>query len=96
MINYEKLKRAQSSVNIQPSKQSDGPAVSNRVERLYDFSRDGYLQNDELKDFYKDVIASVKNKGKFQVSSDLLKQFDADNDGQISLSETNSIASQIN
>ncbi|MGE0269215.1 MAG: EF-hand domain-containing protein [Candidatus Omnitrophota bacterium] len=72
------------------------PAVTNRVERLYDLNRDGFLQKDELKDFYKDVVSSVKNKGKFKVSSELLKNFDADNDGQISLYEINDISSQLN
>lgn len=79
----------------QASAQTD-PAVTNRVERLYDLNRDGFLQKDELKDFYKDVVSSVKNKGKFQVSSELLKNFDANSDGQITLYEINDISDQIN
>lgn len=91
---YQKPK-ASSKAAAQSSGEA-GPAVTNRVERLYDLNRDGFLQKAELSDFYKDVVSSVKNKGKFEVSSDLLKQFDADQDGQITMYEVKEISKQIN
>lgn len=110
MINYKRRNQKQGVVSsssyqpkantmASPAKQIStdaGPAVTNRVERLYDLNRDGYLQKTEVNDFYKDVVSSVKNKGKFQVSSDLLKGFDADKDGQITMYEIKEISNQIN
>ncbi|MBZ0165669.1 MAG: hypothetical protein K8I00_02600 [Candidatus Omnitrophica bacterium] len=78
-------------------KKSQGePLVTNRVERLYDLNRDGLLQPDEVADFYKDVVSSVRNKGDFQVSSELLRNFDENKDGRISRYEIQDIANQIN
>ena len=72
------------------------PQVSNRVERLYDLNRDGILQKDEVADFYRDVVSSVRNKGKFKVSSDLLKTFDVNNDGEIGRYEVSGLVNQLN
>lgn len=72
------------------------PQVSNRVERLYDLNRDGILQKGEVSDFYRDVVSSVRNKGKFKVSSDLLKTFDVNNDGEIGRYEIGGLVNQLN
>ncbi len=110
MINYKRRNQKQgvvSSSSYQPKANSlansakqtstdTSPAVTNRVERLYDLNRDGFLQKTEVNDFYKDVVSSVKNKGQFQVSSELLKGFDADKDGQITMYEIKEISNQIN
>lgn len=80
-----------------PNKNVSGdPLVTNRVERLYDLNRDGYLQSEEVNDFYKDVVSSVENKGSFRVSSELLRNFDANQDGRISRYEVGEITNQIN
>lgn len=78
------------------AKNQGEPLVTNRVERLYDLNRDGFLQQDEVADFYKDVVSSVRNKGDFQVSSELLRNFDENKDGRISRYEIQDIANQIN
>ncbi len=75
---------------------STEPRVTNRVERLYDINRDGMLQQSEVTDFYKDVVSSVRNKGRFKVSSDLLKTFDTNNDGEISRYEVGGLVRQLN
>lgn len=92
---YQKKSNTIASSKTQGPTEMD-PAVTNRVERLYDLNRDGLLQKAEIKDFYKDVVSSVKNKGKFEVSSELLKGFDADKDGQITMYEIKEISNQIN
>ncbi len=92
-INYY---RGDFSPSAKTEQQSDNPRVTNRVERLYDLNRDGYLQPEEVNDFYKDVVSSVRNKGSFQVSSDLLRNFDANQDGRISRYEVGEISNQIN
>ena len=88
--------RYQNRPKMTAKAESMDPKVTNRVERLYDLNRDGALQKTEVNDFYKDVVSSVKNKGTFRVSTDLLKQFDANDDGKISRYEIKSIADQIN
>lgn len=70
---------------------SSNPRVSSRVERIYDWNRDGRLQMDEIKEMYGDVVASVDRRGSFSVSSDLLKPFDGDSNGQITRYELDSI-----
>lgn len=92
---YQAKSNTIASSKTQSSTETD-PAVTNRVERLYDLNRDGLLQKAEVKDFYKDVVSSVKNKGKFEVSSELLRGFDADKDGQITMYEIKEISNQIN
>lgn len=92
-INY--YRRDYQDVGSQAQVSSD-PQVTNRVERLYDLNRDGYLQSDEVNDFYKDVVSSVRNRGSFRVSSDLLKGFDANRDGRISRYEITEITNQLN
>ncbi|VAW13401.1 hypothetical protein MNBD_BACTEROID05-832, partial [hydrothermal vent metagenome] len=67
---------------------TDDPKVSTRIERIYDMDRDGNLQEDEILEFFSDVVDSVKKKGRFLVSSDLLKSFDTNSDGKISRYES--------
>ncbi len=67
---------------------SSNPNVSTRIERIYDMDRDGRLQKDEILEFFSDVVDSVKKKGRFLVSSDLLKFFDENSDGKISRYES--------
>ena len=72
------------------------PRVKDRIERIYDLNRDGVLQQGEIIDMYKDVILSVNRRGSFVVSSDLLKGFDKDDDGQIGRAEASDIENIIN
>lgn len=67
---------------------TSNPKVSTRIERIYDMDRDGNLQEDEILEFFSDVVDSVKKKGRFLVSSDLLKSFDTNSDGKISRYES--------
>src|SRR5262245_51656738 len=50
--------------------------VTNQDEELYDTNKDGVLQDEEVKAFLKDVAIAVDKKGSFDVSSDLLKEYD--------------------
>ncbi|MCA9395501.1 MAG: EF-hand domain-containing protein [Candidatus Omnitrophica bacterium] len=92
-INYYRSDYATEPAGQEASAQ---PRVTNRVERLYDLNRDGFLQPDEVADFYRDVVSSVQNRGSFRVSSDLLRDFDSDQDGRISRYEVGEIANRLN
>lgn len=93
-LNYYRGDYAAESVDREEL--SAQPRVTNRVERLYDLNRDGYLQQDEVADFYRDVVSSVQNRGSFRVSSELLRDFDADQDGRISRYEVSEISNRLN
>lgn len=72
------------------------PLVKDRIERIYDLNRDGRLQREEIIDMYRDVVLSVQRRGAFTVSSDLLKDFDQNEDGRISLGEATVLSEKIN
>lgn len=71
------------------------PKVANRTERLYDSNRDGLLQEDEIKNFYSDVVSATERRGQFRISSELLRGFDSDEDGRISRLEASNIRTRI-
>lgn len=71
------------------------PKATNRVERLYDRNQDGELQKAEVDNFFEDVISAVERRGDFSVSSQLLQEFDLDNDGKISKYEVRAIKSKL-
>jgi len=72
------------------------PLVKDRIERIYDLNRDGRLQREEIIDMYRDVVLSVQRRGAFTVSSDLLKDFDQNEDGRINLGEADVLSKKIN
>ena len=65
--------------------------VTNQDEELYDANKDGVLQNEEVQAFLKDVTIAVDKKGSFNVSSNILKEYDKDQDGSISRLEAQDI-----
>jgi len=77
-------------------KQFEAPQVTSRTERIYDINRDGLLQQDEIQEFYRDIIASIDRRGEFKVRSGLLKVFDTNEDGKISRYEAKAIETQLN
>ncbi|MCA9409065.1 MAG: hypothetical protein KC733_10270 [Candidatus Omnitrophica bacterium] len=75
---------------------TSSPKVTSRVEKIYDTDYDGTLQKDEIVEFLGDVVSAVERRGSFAVSSDILKNFDRDADGEISLIETDEIKKYLN
>jgi len=65
--------------------------VKNLIERIYDEDGDGALIDIEVLYFLRDVMRAARRKGKFQVVSSILKQYDEDQDGWISKDEAKSI-----
>ena len=82
--------------NLVESKLKAQLAVDNRIERIYDINDDGRMQEDEVKDFLRDVIASIEKQGRFSASSAILKDFDVNQDGQITLKEADNFKPYIN
>ena len=62
-----------------------------RQERRYDLNGDGVLQSDEMTMFLKDVVDGVEKDGRYVVNSDILKQYDSNDDGYISKYEAAAI-----
>lgn len=69
--------------------------VTNEVEEVYDLSKDGSLQPEEIKEFLKDVSSAVDKKGSFMISSELLRGYDENSDGMISRDELSEIEAAI-
>lgn len=63
------------------------PAVTNRVEYLYDENKDKRLQRAEIIELFEDVISIVERKGFFAVCTEALKEFDANKNGEINREE---------
>lgn len=90
LINYERRNKqpgqasAAAASNPIINMMRSQPSVSTRTERLYDTNRDGVLQESEIKEMFRGVVASVEQRGSFNISSDLLETFDTNRDGNIS------------
>ena len=91
------LPQAVEEIEVSPANSSldqfltSQPEVATRIEHIYDLDRDGRLQQNEITEFLADVVASVERRGSFSISSNLLKLFDKDEDGQISRLEADQI-----
>ena len=70
--------------------------IQNNAERKYDANKDGFLQEAERQIFLKDVVAALEDRGEFFVNSDVIKAFDSDKDGEISLQEAQIIQQSLN
>ena len=69
--------------------------VLTRQERRYDLNGDGVLQSDEVIMLLKDVVDGVEKDGRYVVNSDVLKQYDSNDDGYISKYEAAAIMKVI-
>ncbi len=105
MINYQRRARRQGLAvqqkAVPPAKTEEkdsvqamlasNPAATNRVERIYDANKDGYLQETEIKEYLADVVSTVRRRGRASVSSSILKVFDKNGDGVITRYEVGAI-----
>ncbi len=71
------------------------PMVNNSDERRYDVNRDGYLQLAETKIFLRDVVDDIDGRGGIAVHSDILKEYDDNDDGVISREEAEAIKKHV-
>ena len=63
------------------------PWVTTRLERKYDINRDGKLQTAEVKIYLRDTVATIEKKGGIIINSDILLEYDINEDGVVSLKE---------
>ena len=88
--------RYQRSYDAEVAKVSPSwPKVSNRVERVYDINRDGWLQQDEVNQFLSYVVESAERGGRVAVTSAILKPFDKNRDERISRYEARDIKKSL-
>ena len=110
LIDYERLERRKTekrSLFAQPPPAvssmgedvpewiKETPAVTNQVEQRYDSNRDGKLQSFEVRIFLRDVLDTIDAKGGYTVNSDILKEYDINRDGIISVTEAKKIREDI-
>lgn len=65
--------------------------VKNLIEGIYDNDGNGSLVDIEVLYFLRDVMRAARRKGKFQVVSTILSEYDEDRDGWISKDEAKTI-----
>lgn len=94
LINYDRLRRRLKLKGEPAPAESDLPRwklklplVTTRLERRYDINRDGKLQTAEVKIYLRDTIETIEEKGGILINSDILLEYDKNNDGVISLKE---------
>ncbi|MFP4472777.1 MAG: hypothetical protein ACLFPX_02760 [Candidatus Omnitrophota bacterium] len=71
------------------------PRVINDLERRYDVNRDGLLQTAEVKVFLRDVIDEVSRRNRIEIETDILKEYDKNNDRMIELFELERIRKDV-
>ena len=79
----------------QPGWLQTAPSVSSRTDRRYDVNRDGKLQSAEIKVFLRDVIDQISRRGSYKVDSQLLEEYDKNNDGIIDRSEVRDLVGDV-
>jgi hypothetical protein len=85
-----------SSTETKTSSWKSGPVkVRYKSEELFDFNSDGYLQRAEGIAYLQDVVRQVQTKGVLRINSDILKEYDANNDGSIDRTESKTILRDI-
>ena len=71
------------------------PSAKSRLERQYDFNRDGKLQSSEVKQYLRYVIRQIERRGTYKYKSDFLTVYDKNGDGAISKAELTNLREDV-
>ena len=83
------------TIAAQPETEED-PMVTNKLEEAHDANQDGKLQKEEITKLLEYTITAIERRGRIRASSELLKQFDTDDDGILSRYEISGIKDVLN
>ena len=78
-----------------PNWMKQEPRITAREEKRYDANRDRKFQPAESKVYLRRVIRKVESGGKVVSTSEILKEYDKDKDGVISLIEVDEIKEDV-